>query len=166
LRLFIAINFSQTVKSGLLALRDELLTHSERGRFSQPEHLHLTLAFLGECDPQEAQTAKSIINSISFEPFEIIIDRIGYFTRDGGDTWWAGVRENKALSVVQQSLTNKLTTAGFLLEKRSYKPHITLGREVITRESARPIEPFGQKVSAIELMKSERINGKIIYTVI
>jgi hypothetical protein len=39
MRLFIAVNFSDTVKNQLLALCEELSSRSERGRFSLPENL-------------------------------------------------------------------------------------------------------------------------------
>ena len=54
--MFIAINFNNDTRSQLLALRDELSGKSESGRFSLPENLHLTLAFLGECDGKQDMT--------------------------------------------------------------------------------------------------------------
>ena len=50
MRLFIAINFNTETCTQLLALRDELRIESQRGSFTAPENLHLTLVFLGECD--------------------------------------------------------------------------------------------------------------------
>ena len=164
MRLFIAINFNGETRSRLLALRDELRSHSERGRFSLPENLHLTLAFLGECDERQTTAAKTSMDEAVFDPLEVDVDCIGRFKRDGGDIWWAGVRENKALLDLHQKLTSGLCSRGFSLEKRKYNPHITLGREVVTETLSRPIEPFGETVSRIDLMKSERLGGKLTYT--
>jgi 2'-5' RNA ligase len=166
MRLFIAINFNNNTRSRLLALRDELRSRSERGSFTLPENLHLTLAFLGECDGKQTATVKSVMVSTAFTPFDLAIDRIERFKRDGGDIWWAGVKENKPLLELQRNLTDKLTAAGFSLERRKYSPHITLGREVLTDAAPRQIEPFGEAVSGIDLMKSERIGGKLTYTAI
>jgi 2'-5' RNA ligase len=44
--------------------------------------------------------------------------------------------------------------------------HLTLGREVVTDRKLWTIEPFGEMVSSIELMKSERISGKLTYSAI
>jgi 2'-5' RNA ligase len=63
-------------------------------------------------------------------------------------------------------LTGKLIAAGFALEKRRYSPHVTLGREVKTGAMPESIEPFGETVTSIDLMKSERISGKLTYTAI
>ena len=166
MRLFIAINFTNETRSRLLALRDELRGKSERGNFSAPENLHLTLAFLGECDGKQTSAVKSVLSAVSFEPLDITIDCIGRFKRDGGDIWWAGVRDNKALSDVQKTLTSGLYANGFVLDNRKYSPHITLGREVVTDVKPWAIEPFGETVGTIDLMKSERINGKLTYTAI
>ena len=64
-----------------------------------------------------------------------------------------------------EELSDKLIAAGFNLDKRSI-PHITLGRRVMTKESPWTIRPFRETVSRIDLMKSERINGKLTYTAI
>ncbi|MDR0310908.1 MAG: RNA 2',3'-cyclic phosphodiesterase [Acidobacteriota bacterium] len=166
MRLFIAINFNDDTKNGLFALCDELRANSKRGKFSLPENLHLTLVFLGECDAKQTDAVKAIMDSTNFEPFDLTIERIGRFKRDGGDIWWAGVRESKALLDLQRNLTAALSAEGFSLDKRKYSPHITLGREIITKADHRHIKEFGETVSSIELMKSERIGGKLTYTAI
>jgi 2'-5' RNA ligase len=166
MRLFIAINFNDNTRSRLLALRDELRSRSERGNFSLPENLHLTLAFLGECNPKQTTAVKAAMDTVTFDPFDIHLDCVGRFKRDGGDIWWIGVHRCDPLLDLQRELTNKLIVAGFTLEEREYKPHITLGREVVTDIAPWSVEPFGETVSRIELMKSERIAGKLIYTAI
>jgi len=166
MRLFIAINFNKDTHSQLLALQDELRSMSERGRFCMPENLHLTLVFLGECNAGQANYVKTIMDAVSFEPFDLIIDCIGRFKRNGNDLWWAGVKESTALSHLQRCLTDKLIAAGFALEKRKYTPHITLGREIVTDAVPKQIDSFGEMVSKIDLMKSERVNDKLVYTVI
>ena len=164
MRLFIAINLNNGTKESLLALRDELRSRSKRGNFCFPENLHLTLAFLGECNDIEAASAKTVMNSMSFIPFSVIIDHVGQFKRYGGDIWWAGIHNNKPLLDLQYTLTEKLISAGFGLDKRKYTPHVTLGRDVETNEAPWEIKPFGETVPSIELMKSEKINGKLTYT--
>ena len=166
MRLFIAINFNADTRSRLMALRDELFSGSKRGNFSLPENIHLTLAFLGECAMRQTAAAKAAMNAVRFDPFDIHIERIGRFKRGGGDIWWAGLRESKPLSDLHRKLTEKLIVAGFSLERREYKPHITLGREIVTEAFPYRIEPFGETVSSMELMKSEHIAGKLTYTAI
>ena len=164
MRLFIAINFNGDTRSHLLALRDELRSNARHGRFSAPETLHLTLAFLGECNAAQTAAAKAALNLLTFEPFAITIDSAGQFKRNGGDIWWAGVKSSTALSKLQGALTARLREAGFTLENRKYSPHITLGREVVTDYAFRAILPFGETVTSVALMKSARVGGKLTYT--
>ena len=166
MRLFVAINFNNETRSALLALRDDLRSKSIRGNFSTPENIHLTLVFLGECDRMETAAVKSAMDGIAFQPFIIEIDRIGLFRRGGGSIWWAGARKSEQLIDLQRALTNRLISSGFALDTRKYSPHITLGREVLTDAIPRRIPPFGETVTRIELMKSERIDGKLTYTAI
>jgi len=164
MRLFISINFNAETKKGLQTLCDELSAVSSRGRYCLPENLHLTLAFLGECDAEQIAATKAAIDAVIFDPFEIKIDHMGYFKRNGGDIWWAGIHKNKTLFELQQTLTASLKKNGLSVEERKYIPHITLGREVFTNAQPRQIDPFGETVSRIDLMKSEHINGKLTYT--
>lgn len=166
MRLFIAINFNSKTRKELLALCDELRKTSNRGRFSLPENLHLTLVFLGKCNAKQTAAAKTIMDGVTFAPFDLKIDSIGRFKRNGGDLWWAGVRENSALLDLHQKLSDGLKSNGFQCEERKYSPHITLGREIATKIQPWQIEPFGEMVSQIYLMKSERIAGKLAYTAI
>ncbi|NLJ71223.1 MAG: RNA 2',3'-cyclic phosphodiesterase [Clostridiaceae bacterium] len=166
MRLFIAINFNTETRSRLVILRDELRSNSAKGRFSAPENLHLTLVFLGECDEKQAADAKAAMDSVEFKPFTINIGCTGRFRRRGSEIWWAGVSESKLLTKLYDQLIKKLTEFGFQIEKRKFSPHITLGREIITKASPNTFEEFGQLIDKIELMKSERIDGKLTYTAI
>jgi len=100
-----------------------------------------------------------------FSEFTLEFKNIGCFKHDGGDTWWIGFYENKSLLTVQADLFERLKQKGFALENRHYTPHVTIGREV--KMPARFVLPNVRQdsftVTSIELMKSERINGKLVY---
>jgi 2'-5' RNA ligase len=162
MRLFIAINFNSEIKSGLVALRDELRSRSERGNFTRDENLHITLAFIGEVNPKEVDKIKAILDTVTFAPFAATVERLGTFSR--GTLWWAALREDKPLMDLQHEVEHKLALCGFEMDGRKYSPHITLGREVVTDAKPWKIEQFGETVSTVDLKKSERINGKLTYT--
>jgi len=164
MRLFIAINFNDDTRTRLLALRDELRSRSTRGNFTAPENLHLTLAFIGEVSPNKVEKIEAILETVTFEPFEAAINRLGSFSR--GTLWYAGLREDRTLMMLQREITHKLALCGFEMDGRKYSPHITLGREVLTDAEPWQVKPFGETVTSIELMKSERIGGKLTYTAI
>ena len=164
MRLFIAVNFNDETGARLLSLRDELSGQSRRGNFTAPENLHLTLVFIGETNPKEVDAIKATMDAITFAPFTAKIDRLGTFSR--GTLWWAGLREDNGLMGLQREVERKLALCGYQTDDRRYHPHITLGREVATDAKPWPIEPFGETVGKIDLMKSERIGGKLTYTAI
>jgi 2'-5' RNA ligase len=168
MRLFVSINFSDKTLDKLTGLQDELRKEALRGRFVARENLHLTLAFLGDCDSMQTAIAKNVLGEVDFSAFELMVDGIGRFKRDDGDIWWAGVARNWDLLHLQKNLAERLAAAGFGLDKRKYSPHITLGRDVIVgpRVIPRQTLPFGEEVSAIELMRSDRKGGMLMYTAI
>jgi 2'-5' RNA ligase len=163
MRLFIAINFNNETLAQLISLRDELRSRGERGNFTLMENLHLTLAFLGECEAKQTADVKDAMKAAIFEPFPISIERIGRFKRDGGDIWWAGAQASKPLIGLQRDLTDRLINAGFTLDKRKYSPHITLGREVVTESEPWQIVPFGETVKSVDLRALLKTKKRTIY---
>jgi len=164
MRLFVAINFTDETRDRLVGLCEKLRGISSRGRFTLPENLHITLIFIGECNAAHTDSIKTVMDRIVYAPFELEIDRLGCFKRNGGDIWWAGIRENKMLNELYKSLTSELRNHRIAFDDKKFNPHITLGREVSIKSQPRQIEPFTEKVAKIELMKSERIAGKLTYT--
>ena len=164
MRLFIAINFNNETRLRLLALCNELRGKSACGNFPLPENLHLTLAFIGEVSPKKIEKIEAILETVEFAPFEVTVEKLDAFSR--GTLWYAGLREDKSLMDLQHEITHKLALCGFGMDGRKYNPHVTLGREVVTNEKPWAIAPFGETVTSVDLMKSERINGKLTYTAI
>ncbi|MDR1510173.1 MAG: RNA 2',3'-cyclic phosphodiesterase [Synergistaceae bacterium] len=124
----------------------------------------VTLVFIGEVNPKKIETIKAIFDTVTFAPFMASVTRLGTFSR--GTLWWAGLRDDKPLMDLQREIEHKLALCGFEMDGRKYSPHITLGREVMTDAKPWNIAPLGETVSVIDMMKSERIGGKLTYTVI
>lgn len=167
MRLFIAINFDEETKQNMLSVQRRLREWGT-GNFSRPENLHLTLAFLGEVAADRIAAARRAMEGVSVLPMELAFDHVGCFRRDGGDLWWIGIHENKALAALQSDLARRLTDEGFRLESRRFSPHITLAREVCLQaqpdRAALLGAPFTAGADRISLMRSERIQGRLVYT--
>ncbi|NLP31304.1 MAG: RNA 2',3'-cyclic phosphodiesterase [Clostridiales bacterium] len=168
IRLFIAINFKEEVKDTLLDIQKQLKGYAEKGNFTRRENLHLTVVFIGETMNLEA--VKNAMDKVSVDPFNITISGLGKFRRRGGDIYWLGIDKSDKLNNLYNQISSELYNLGFDIEKREYKPHLTLGREVILQRNFNEIEfnenlsPITMDISRISLMKSERINGKLTYT--
>ncbi|NLD60538.1 MAG: RNA 2',3'-cyclic phosphodiesterase [Clostridiales bacterium] len=167
MRLFVAINFDRITIENIAAVQGRL-RELGRGNFSRPENLHLTLAFLGEIEPNRVPAVKRAMEATPIKPMELPFDRVGCFPRDGGDIWWIGLSDSPALLKLQGALSDRLLKEGFALESRKFSPHITLAREV--HLNSKPDRdhllgrPFSARADAMRLMRSERIDGKLTYT--
>lgn len=168
MRLFIAINFEEEVKDRLCGAIDRLRENSLRGSFTQRENLHLTLVFIGET--QRVDEIKHAMDMVYVNSFFLRIGGLGRFRRQGGDIYWMGVEGNDTLTDIYSRLSGELGQAGFRLENREYKPHLTLGREVVLRESfdrgafESSFPYMDVHTEKISLMKSERVGGRLLYT--
>lgn len=167
MRLFIAVNFNEQTKDKIVSVQNRLREHG-RGNFSFRENLHLTLVFIGEVQRQQVESVKKAMEQVQIPKMKLTFDRTGCFRRNGSDTWWIGLRKNDALYKMQRELTAALREAGFDIENRPYKPHLTIARKVVLRDRLDQDTLLGSQFSTeadtISLMLSERINGKLTYS--
>ncbi|MDR2035990.1 MAG: RNA 2',3'-cyclic phosphodiesterase [Coriobacteriales bacterium] len=177
MRLFVAIDLPDEAKEELNRLTLELRRASCAGSFVPQENAHLTLVFIGET--QRVNEAKAALQQVaaSFrvhpgappdESFEINLLGIGSFKQRKGHTWWVGISEDAGLAylkILQSEVATALANAGFELEKRFYKPHITLARSVkTTRLVHLEPAPLSVKVQEFILYRSHAEQGKQVYT--
>jgi len=170
MRLFIAVNFPDNVKDGLYDTVRALRENSLSGTFSQRENLHLTLAFLGEVHPRRFNEIKNAMTIPGCAEFDFVLSGFGKFARGGESLYWRGINNCPALKRLQAQLSSNLRSAGFELDSKPFRPHITLARRCVMPPSFREKE-FGASlpditvhVPAISLMRSERIAGRLTYT--
>ncbi|MDR1574925.1 MAG: RNA 2',3'-cyclic phosphodiesterase [Treponema sp.] len=175
MRLFIAVNFNEEIKSRLVQIRDRIGAQTLRGNFSRPENLHLTLVFLGETPADEVPAICSIMadaqRTLSLREFTLDFTHTGCFKRRNRELWWiAAEKTDPALGVLaelRRRLTGGLLAAGIAFDNRPFNAHITLGREI---KHSSPIVLPGEKITApinrICLMKSEHTGGVLVYTAI
>lgn len=170
MRLFLAVNFQEEIKNNIMETIQGLKAYASQGNFTLRENLHLTLVFLGEIAPDRVESIRQVMNKVQREKFELSLSGLGYFPRNGGNIYWLGVDKNKPLAELQKELQQGLIQAGFSLETREFKPHLTLCREVKMRKEfdqsnfSANLQTLSQQVEKISLMKSERIRGKLTYT--
>lgn len=162
MRLFIAIQFSPEILDALVDVQSELKSFDVRGRYSPPENLHLTLAFIGEYGNPDA--VMDALNSVPFEPFPLRLDRLGNF----GDLYWAGIADNPHLAAFVKRLRRALADRNIPFDRKRFSPHITLVRraEYYGETPLPPVHaPEGEmEVSGVVLMRSDRGKHGMIYT--
>jgi 2'-5' RNA ligase len=169
MRLFIAVNFTDEVKSRLLKIQEQLKSQSARGNFTRPENLHLTLAFLGETPETQLEKLYDILEGIQSSPLAIPFNRTGCFTHSGKELWWIGADPESPglplLKAIHEQLLSRLLEEGFPADTRPFNAHITLGREI---KHKKPIildcPEITVQADRISLMKSEHLKTGLTYT--
>ncbi len=164
MRIFIAINLSEQLKTYMEGIQSNVRPFCEGGLFSRRDIMHLTLAFIGETDQQGVEQAKLVLEKVEFEPFALSVSGIGRFCREEGDILWLGVKQNHHLNRVQKQLYASLNRRGFRMQEQAFFPHLTLARKVRIQRIDTRTEMFHEAVNQISLMRSERVDGRLIYT--
>lgn len=132
MRLFVAIELSQALKT---PLAQYLAAHGgvcRDLRFCKPDQLHLTLKFLGGIDEGRLRRVEKVIRKASegFEPFEIALTTLGVFPPRGlPRVLWCGIDDpqQRCAAWVKRAETG-FARLGVPKEQRAYHPHITLAR--------------------------------------
>ena len=97
-------------------------------RWRPAEALHVTLAFYGEMGERTADDlAAELERAATGGPFDLSLSGVGAFG-EGHRTHaiWAGVAENERLNVLAGRCRAAGERAGLALERRAYRPHVTL----------------------------------------
>ncbi|KAB7705862.1 RNA 2',3'-cyclic phosphodiesterase [Bacillus aerolatus] len=101
-------------------------------RFVHEEDIHLTLAFLGSVEEERLQTAIGLVeNAIrAIEAFPLVVDSFGSFGKKTEPRiFWAGVKEEERLNELQKKVSAACREAGFELDNKPFRPHLTLARK-------------------------------------
>ncbi|HZG71576.1 MAG TPA: RNA 2',3'-cyclic phosphodiesterase [Chondromyces sp.] len=96
------------------------------------EDYHLTFAFLGQAEENMLQDSARFVGQAieRVETFPLTIHTYGTFGRsDSPRIFWAGTKEEKRLDSLHRLVYEACVKAGFSLDKKPFRPHITLARK-------------------------------------
>ncbi|MBR2812381.1 MAG: RNA 2',3'-cyclic phosphodiesterase [Solobacterium sp.] len=153
--LFLAIQLDEESKDALQGVMEEYAHNGITGRYVSRDNLHLTLAYLGEADPE---TVTDVMAKIDFEPFEIEITQ----TRHIGSLVMMDVAENKALDELAQKVRESLDAAGIAFDGKPFMSHITLVRKASGFLACQVRQ--NMTVSSFTLLASAQKDGRRVYT--
>jgi 2'-5' RNA ligase len=130
MRLFVALDIPDAVRSALRQLMTRLKPGCSGARWVRPEGLHITLKFLDETDEAKFDSIKSALSSVrSSGPIELNFRGIGFFPNEFHPrVIWCGVKASSGLSQLAADLDRALQPLGFSAESRAFTPHLTLAR--------------------------------------
>ena len=123
-RLFTGISLPQQIKHRLHQLCQGL----PNARWVDESDLHLTLRFIGDVEPSDAEEIAAALSQIKQDSFQLILEGLGVFGGRKPRTIWADVRTSEPLNTLQLAHENLIAGLGFPPEQRKFVPHITLAR--------------------------------------
>lgn len=130
-RLFVAIELPDAARNALAAVCREVAG----ARWTRPDHLHLTLRFIGDCSDEAAGRIKAALATINAPSMQLVVRGVGAFPPPPRPPriLWAGVTPDPALFALQQQVERAINDCGFAPETRKWQPHITLARIPVKR---------------------------------
>ncbi len=140
LRLFFALWPTPAQQDTMAAIASQMQRQCGGRRVATPL-LHLTLAFLGDTAPERVAELTRLAAAIEFTPFSLMLTRAGVWSRSGIG-WLAPADTPAPLQALLDQLNTALGQAGFPVEHRRFKPHITVLRKALRA----PAEPLAVEI--------------------
>ena len=162
LRVFFALWPDAAAREGIAALAHDVVSQAG-GRAPRSENIHLTVAFVGNVEPDRLAELEHIGASAarSAAPFTLTLDRLGAF-HHAGIAWLGTDTLPTELEDLVFALRNGLAAAAFPVERRMYRAHVTLARRCGTVATVK-IEPITWRVECFTLNASELSAAGSIY---
>jgi len=179
IRAFIAITLPPTLQQTIAEVRQLFQHLSLPWRWVTPDHLHLTLRFLGNV-PEESVTSlyQAIAQAAQGQTaFPLRAKALGCFPHPTRPrVLWVGLDDpSQTLGRLNERLIAALTPLGFPSEDRPFHPHLTLARAQNRMSSGRlyPVlqmyqnRDFGEfLVTQVHLIKSQLKRDRALHTIL
>ena len=171
MRLFVALALSKPMIEEAMAVSEAWFPYCPRARFTRPENLHITLRFLGMCDPGKIERITSAMawTAALAEPLSLRLGRPGFFRKGNESILWLGLTGDlERLGQLRSDLDIALGNIGFPREDGPYRPHITIARGVKDADpaamcAAAAPRPLGVKAGELLWMQSTRVDDALSY---
>jgi len=133
IRAFIAIDMSPEIQEQLDGVIQDLSARLQGVpiRWVPPKNIHLTLKFLGDVSLANLEMLQKILQAEiqAHTPLEISVGELGAFpSMRRPRVIWVRVQAPDELMAIQRGIENETARLGYAREKRSFSPHLTLGR--------------------------------------
>jgi len=180
MRLFIAIDIDDAIKTAVVKLQQQLKQGLRNGnglKWVEPEQMHLTLKFLGEVDDGRIDEIGEAVKTACFEKkaFEFELSAVGTFGRPTKVLWLGNEKQSSELIALAESVEQALQELGFEKEERPFSAHLTLARvkDAGVEKNLRRVVNENQKaeipaikVDSVYLYKSQLTLDGPVYTLL
>ncbi len=158
MRLFIAFDVSESVHTHILEMQKKLVG----AKLTFAKNFHLTLKFLGEVTPAQADEIKKRLLKVKFTLFTAQLDGTGVFPENGTPrVVWIGVEPQDIICELQKNIDEALH--GLFSKEKDFQPHITLARvkEVADKKFAENIKKLKVELMTFEVKEFKLIESQL-----
>ena len=165
MRLFIALELDNDIKDKIDKIQNDLSQLGVKGNFTRKENLHITLAFIGDCDINTANKIVQVLDKIDNKSFDMIFENFDFF----GEILYLDVLNNNEFKQLAYKIRTELNQNNICFDKKPTKAHITLVRKISLpynldiKKYGKDISIQAKNVSSVVLYESTRNNGILQY---
>lgn len=163
-RIFFAL-WPDRTQAEAMSAHARAIAQAVGGRVTRTESIHLTLAFIGDVDAACVPRIAAVPDALRCEAFALRLDHLGFW-RHNGVGWIAPSVLPQSLSELQRHLSAWLEDCGIALEKRPFKPHVTLVRRGSGSLREMNVDPIAWPVTSFVLVRSNLNQPTARYDVI
>jgi len=120
--------------------------------------LHLTLVFLGDCEPDRAAALTEGAAGCTAPAFDLAFDRLGCW-KNNGIVWLAPTVPPPSLLALERQLRQLALDQGVPVDRRPYSPHLTLARKARRAFVVEDSPPIAWRAERFCLVESELSPG-------
>jgi len=130
MRLFVALDLSEEVRTALAQFCDKLRAEFPTARWARSEGIHVTLKFIGEVNEDRLAAIESALATVrSSAAIEMNFRGAGFFPDARHPrVFWAGIDGSPNFAEIATQIETRLAPLGIARESREFKPHLTLAR--------------------------------------
>jgi 2'-5' RNA ligase len=138
-RLFVALPVPEEIADDLTALQSGV----PDARWMAPENFHVTLCFAGEVHGGTMRDFEEELSDIAGAPFAVAIAGVEQFsTGKQPRALVATVEKSDRLDWLQQKVSTVARHCGIEVERRKFRPHVTLARFGSSAETGHHLAQF------------------------
>lgn len=175
MRLFVALDLSDSVRAAISAFCENLRQAYPEARWARPEGIHVTLKFIGEVKEDRLEPIQAALGKV-FTPAPIEMDfrGTGFFPNERRPrVFWIGIHATPNLAQIASEIESQLEPLGIAHETREFSPHLTLARfddirsidKLLAALRESNSQEFGAvKTSEMHLFQSKLGHGGAQYT--
>ena len=124
-RIFIAADLPPDMREKMAALKRDI----KGVRWYGPDHIHLTMRFIGEVEDDIVGEVQQALYSIEAPAIELESDGVGlFFAKKRPRVIWVGLQPAEPLKELRSRIDEALQHIGLPEDKKAFKPHVTIGK--------------------------------------